>query len=160
MVIRTGCCAALLMISGVVCADGHITEPALCPKGQPVDINATVYFPTGSSRLSDDDRAALNGALRRLSTLDTGYGMGKLGAVTGVDSVGHTDSRGGTAANERLGLRRAAAVRDHLAERGVPAEAVNVQSFGESQPIADNASSEGRALNRRAELTMRTLQAQ
>lgn len=153
------CIAAAVLVYSVsaVAGPATITEPPLCPKGQPVDINATVYFASGSARLNDADRATINGALNRVSVLDTGYGMGKLGVVAGVDAVGHTDSRGGQAANERLGLRRAVAVRDQLAERGVPAAAVNVQSLGEQQPVADNATANGRATNRRAELTVHTL---
>lgn len=65
---------------------------------------------------------------------------------------GHTDSVGPDAYNQQLSERRANAVRQVLVEQyGVDAERVNAIGYGESSPIADNASREGRALNRRVE---------
>jgi len=65
---------------------------------------------------------------------------------------GHTDSIGSDDYNQRLGLRRAQAVRQYFVDRGLSAGRVSAKSFGESRPIASNDTDEGRALNRRVEL--------
>jgi OOP family OmpA-OmpF porin len=62
---------------------------------------------------------------------------------------GHTDSQGNVADNLGLSQRRAVAVRKELIARGVPAGALRAQGFGDTVPIADNASEAGRAQNRR-----------
>lgn len=69
-----------------------------------------------------------------------------------VIAVGHTDSVGTDAYNQKLGLRRAEAVRAYLVSKGIPANKVFVESKGEKQPVADNKTKEGRAKNRRVEI--------
>lgn len=69
-----------------------------------------------------------------------------------VTIVGHTDSTGGEALNERLAVDRAAAVRDYLSSRGVAASRVSIQGRGEREPVASNATDSGRAANRRVEI--------
>ncbi|MBL8225406.1 MAG: OmpA family protein [Chromatiales bacterium] len=69
-----------------------------------------------------------------------------------VEIVGHTDSTGSDALNQDLSERRAAAVRDYLVGQGIPAERLTSRGAGESEPIADNDTAEGRALNRRVTL--------
>jgi outer membrane protein OmpA-like peptidoglycan-associated protein len=69
-----------------------------------------------------------------------------------VQIGGHTDSTGTARHNEELSLRRAEAVRQVLASRGVQERQITVQGFGESKPVADNGTAEGRAKNRRVEL--------
>lgn len=66
--------------------------------------------------------------------------------------AGHTDAQGGDADNQALSERRAAAVRDWLSARGIDAARLAAEGHGESRPVADNGSAEGRALNRRVEL--------
>ena len=70
------------------------------------------------------------------------------GAVR-IKVVGHTDHIGSPAANRKLGLARATAVRDHLTSLGVPAGLIDVRSEGEDSPIATNQTEAGRQLNRR-----------
>lgn len=65
---------------------------------------------------------------------------------------GHTDNRGTDAYNQRLSERRARAVCDYLESRGVAASRLEAVGFGESKPVADNETEEGRAQNRRVEL--------
>ena len=63
--------------------------------------------------------------------------------------------------NQDLSTRRASAVRDYLATRGVQSDRMQVAGFGKTRPIADNNSPEGRAMNRRVEIVvegMRTVQ--
>lgn len=65
---------------------------------------------------------------------------------------GHTDAVGSDAYNQGLSERRANAVRDVLVnEYGVGSERVNAVGYGETRPVADNASADGRAVNRRVE---------
>ncbi len=66
---------------------------------------------------------------------------------------GHTDSTGSAARNEQLSLQRADAVRTYLARRGVDSARMETEGHGPSQPRASNATEEGRARNRRIEIT-------
>lgn len=69
-----------------------------------------------------------------------------------VDVYGHTDSTGSDTYNQGLSERRARAVSDYLAMRGVSNARIRWQGFGESQPIASNDTIDGRARNRRVEI--------
>jgi outer membrane protein OmpA-like peptidoglycan-associated protein len=70
-----------------------------------------------------------------------------------LEIQGHTDSTGSEEYNLVLGQRRADAVRQYLnAADGIPLHKMSVISFGESKPIADNGTREGRAQNRRVEI--------
>jgi outer membrane protein OmpA-like peptidoglycan-associated protein len=63
---------------------------------------------------------------------------------------GHTDNAGSKALNERIGLERAEAVRQYICQKyEVPMESISVVSYGLEKPVADNATEEGRAQNRR-----------
>lgn len=71
---------------------------------------------------------------------------------------GHTDSVGTDAYNQNLSERRANAVRDVLVNQyGVGASRVSSVGYGESRPVADNATAEGRAINRRVEAEVEAL---
>jgi outer membrane protein OmpA-like peptidoglycan-associated protein len=65
---------------------------------------------------------------------------------------GHTDSQGSESYNQGLSQRRADAVRDYLVQRGYPTDRIQARGKGKGSPIADNASPEGRANNRRVEI--------
>ena len=67
---------------------------------------------------------------------------------------GHTDSQGSESYNQGLSQRRADAVRDYLVQKGYPADRIQTRGKGEGSPIADNASPEGRANNRRVEIVI------
>lgn len=69
-----------------------------------------------------------------------------------VEVAGHTDSIGTDDYNMGLSMRRANAVRDYLIGKGIPAENLTAKGYGESQPVADNRTAEGRFKNRRVEL--------
>jgi OOP family OmpA-OmpF porin len=74
--------------------------------------------------------------------------------ISSVTVAGHTDSTGEDAYNEQLSARRAEAVKKLLVSEGVDPEKVKTVGFGESKPIASNATREGRAENRRIDLTV------
>ena len=69
-----------------------------------------------------------------------------------IEVAGHTDSMGSDAYNMKLSQQRAEAVRNFLISRGVAENRLTAKGYGESQPVADNATEEGRFKNRRVEL--------
>ncbi len=71
-----------------------------------------------------------------------------------IELGGHTDDVGGDAANITLSEQRAKAVRDHLIGQGIAGERITAKGYGKSKPIATNDTEEGRALNRRTEVTV------
>ena len=73
---------------------------------------------------------------------------------TEVRIVGHTDNVGSDAVNNPLSLQRAQSARDYLASRGVNAGRMMIEGRGEREPIATNATADGRARNRRAEILL------
>jgi outer membrane protein OmpA-like peptidoglycan-associated protein len=71
-----------------------------------------------------------------------------------ITVAGYTDSQGGLSYNQDLSQRRAESVRAFLVSHGVAPDRITAQGFGPAQPIADNASPEGRADNRRVEIVV------
>jgi OOP family OmpA-OmpF porin len=67
---------------------------------------------------------------------------------------GHTDNVGTEAYNQKLSERRVEAVRDYVVKKGVDGGRISGEGFGESKPIADNRTKEGRAKNRRVEINV------
>ncbi|WP_166358778.1 OmpA family protein [Pseudomonas akapageensis] len=103
-----------------------------------------VLFEFNSAKLTSSDKMRLDKVATRL----------KQEAPSARLSVtGHTDSVGSDAYNQKLSQRRAQSVTDYLVESGVPRSSfVSVVGMGESQPIADNSTADGRAMNRRVEI--------
>ncbi|MDN3922716.1 OmpA family protein [Roseateles violae] len=69
-----------------------------------------------------------------------------------IEIQGHTDAAGSDTVNQQLGLKRAEAVRLYLARAGLPLARMSTISYGESAPLADNKTREGRSANRRVQL--------
>jgi outer membrane protein OmpA-like peptidoglycan-associated protein len=67
---------------------------------------------------------------------------------------GNTDSVGSEAYNQGFWERRAEAVKDYLAQQGIPEAAMTTAGFGKTQPIASNTTAKGRQQNRRVELVV------
>ncbi|MBJ7379531.1 MAG: OmpA family protein [Polynucleobacter sp.] len=80
--------------------------------------------------------------------------VSKLGSIRleVIIAVGNTDSVGSDAYNMKLGDRRAKAVKDYLVSKGVEANRIYTESKGKSNPVASNATEEGRAKNRRTDI--------
>ncbi|MES2496751.1 MAG: OmpA family protein [Pseudomonadota bacterium] len=107
-----------------------------------LNMPAGVTFATNSYQVQPQVRATLDKVADTLSE----YGK------TYVDVYGHTDSTGSDAINEPLSRNRAEAVSAYLSSRGVAAARIGTQGFGSRQPIATNATPEGRQANRRVEI--------
>ncbi|HEU4431273.1 MAG TPA: OmpA family protein [Myxococcota bacterium] len=116
-------------------------EPAPAPQAQRIVLRG-VQFEFDKADIRPDAAVILDEAANQLGQVP--------GARVSVE--GHTDSVGADAYNQSLSERRAGSVRDYLVEKGVDASRLSVAGYGESQPVADNATAEGRALNRRVEL--------
>ena len=135
--------------------DGVLNELDGCPgseAGAAVDsrgcvVQAAIQLPdvrfeTNSDRLRPGAESTLNDAAATL--------IRNPGLLTEV--AGYTDSRGDANYNRGLSERRAKTVRDYLIDRGVDANQLTWRGYGESNPIADNETAEGREINRRVVL--------
>ena len=116
------------------------------PQGQAVDaqgcrchVTRQIQFMLDSADLTADGRAMLDELAATLK---------ELGFVSGT-VTGYSDSSGAEDYNRRLSLRRAETVAGYLEDRGVAPGRLQVRGMGESDPIADNSTAEGRAMNRR-----------
>ena len=78
----------------------------------------------------------------------------KSGKVVDIDIIGHTDSTGPEDYNQGLSERRAQTVADYIISEGIDASIIDVSGEGESNPIASNATREGRAENRRVDVNV------
>jgi outer membrane protein OmpA-like peptidoglycan-associated protein len=103
--------------------------------------NDKVRFPFNKAELSDEAKAMIDEAVAPLVQANRGVWF---------EIAGYTDSTGDEAYNQKLGEERAMAVRDYLAmKHNIALNRLNVISYGESDPVADNKTREGRAQNRR-----------
>ena len=73
---------------------------------------------------------------------------------TNIQIIGHTDNTGSVDYNQTLSEKRAKSVYDYLMNQGVSADRMVFEGKGVHQPVADNSTAEGRALNRRVEITI------
>ncbi|RJG14103.1 OmpA family protein [Pseudomonas cavernicola] len=115
----------------------EVPEPAA-----PVRVELDVKFDFDKSKVKEESY----GDIKSLADFMNQY------PATSTTVEGHTDSVGTDAYNQKLSERRANAVREVLVNQyGVGGERVDSVGYGESRPVADNATSEGRAINRRVE---------
>jgi OmpA-OmpF porin, OOP family len=101
-------------------------------------------FQTASTELTPDSVQSVSD----LTTILKAYPNAK------VTLTGHTDNTGDADANQRLSVDRANAVKTMLVSGGVPSERISTAGYGQSRPITANDTDEGRARNRRLELTV------
>jgi OOP family OmpA-OmpF porin len=126
--------------------DGAIAAPAAAaapkPAGAKVTLNADALFDFDKSTLKPAAVASLNSLAGKVKSL----------TLEVIVAVGHTDSVGTDAYNQKLSIRRAEAVKKHLVSQGIEARRIYVEGKGEAQPVADNKTAEGRAKNRRVQI--------
>ncbi len=104
-----------------------------------------IEFLSGSARLEATSIRAINGLAAVV--------LPCVAADLSLEVGGHTDATGSELDNVELSQARAEAVQQALLARRVPAEAITAYGFGQSEPIADNETPEGRAANRRTDIT-------
>jgi OOP family OmpA-OmpF porin len=112
------------------------------PTSEKVTFAADAFFDFDKAVLKPEGRAKLDDLISKMSGLN----------LEVVIAVGHTDSVGTDAYNQRLSVRRAEAVKSYLVGKGVEKNRVYTEGKGEKQPVADNKTAEGRAKNRRVEI--------
>ena len=124
-----------------------------CSATAPItEIQRFVLTETGRKVLFDFNKATLKPeAKRQLEGV-----LQALREQPGVQTlvVGHTDSVGSDAYNMGLSQRRSESVATYLAQNGVPRQSIRTEWHGKRQPVASNATAEGRAQNRRVEITL------
>ena len=107
-----------------------------------VTLAADVLFDFDKSIVKPEGKSKLDDLVTRLKAVN----------LEVVIAIGHTDSVGGDAYNQKLSVRRAEAVKGYLVSKGIPANRVYTEGKGEKQPVASNKTKDGRAKNRRVEI--------
>lgn len=110
-----------------------------------VEMSEKVLFDVGKSKLKEEGLAALTQLTVILVSLDPNRQF---------QVAGHTDDTGSDETNWRLSLDRAREVVLFMIEEGMPAERISAAGYGRFVPVADNATPDGRALNRRIEIAL------
>ena len=113
--------------------------PAVASK---VTFSADAFFDFDKAVLKPEGKAKLDDLASKVKGIN----------LEVVIAVGHTDSVGSDAYNQKLSVRRAEAVKAYLVSKGIEKNRVYTEGKGEKQPIADNKTKEGRAKNRRVEI--------
>jgi OOP family OmpA-OmpF porin len=121
--------------------------PAPAPAPQPpaatkVTYAADAFFDFDKAVLKPEGKAKLDDLVGKVKDIN----------LEVIIAVGHTDSVGTDAYNQKLSVRRAEAVKAYLVSKGIEKNRVYTEGKGEKQPVADNKTSEGRAKNRRVEI--------
>ncbi|HPU50155.1 MAG TPA: OmpA family protein [Burkholderiaceae bacterium] len=112
------------------------------PTSEKVTFAADAFFDFDKSVLKPEGKAKLDDLTGKLKDI----------TLEVIIAVGHTDSVGTDAYNQRLSVKRSEAVKAYLVSKGIEANRVYTEGKGEKQPTADNKTAEGRAKNRRVEI--------
>ncbi|MCI5067174.1 MAG: OmpA family protein [Acidovorax sp.] len=113
--------------------------PAVATK---VTYAADAFFDFDKSVLKPEGKAKLDDLVSKVKGIN----------LEVIIAVGHTDSVGSDAYNQKLSVRRSEAVKAYLVSKGIEKNRVYTEGKGEKQPVADNKTAEGRAKNRRVEI--------
>ena len=149
-----GCDGAIVAQAAAAPAPAPVAAPAAAPAAAPVapvpqppaatkvTYAADAFFDFDKSVLKPEGRAKLDDLVGKIKDIN----------LEVIIAVGHTDSVGSDAYNQRLSVRRSEAVKAYLVSKGVERNRVYTEGKGEKQPVADNKTAEGRAKNRRVEI--------
>ena len=117
-----------------------VAAPAVA--AQKVTYAADAFFDFDKSVLKPEGKAKLDDLVSKVKDIN----------LEVIIAVGHTDSVGSDAYNQKLSVRRSEAVKAYLVSKGIEKNRVYTEGKGEKQPVADNKTAEGRAKNRRVEI--------
>ena len=143
-----GCDGALAQAAAATPAAPAATPAAPAPAAKPavaaskVTYAADAFFDFDKSVLKPEGKAKLDDLVSKIKGVN----------LEVIIAVGHTDSVGSDAYNQKLSVRRAEAVKAYLVSKGIEKNRVYTEGKGEKQPVADNKTAEGRAKNRRVEI--------
>ena len=112
------------------------------PTSEKVTFAADAFFDFDKSVLKPEGKAKLDDLVSKVKGIN----------LEVIIAVGHTDSVGTDAYNQKLSVKRAEAVKAYLVSKGIETNRVYTEGKGEAQPVADNKTKEGRAKNRRVEI--------
>ena len=118
--------------------------PAAAPAAaaSKVTYAADAFFDFGKSVLKPEGKAKLDDLVSKVKSI----------SLEVVIAVGHTDAVGSDASNQRLSVARSEAVKAYLVSKGIDKNRIYTEGKGETSPVADNKTKEGRAKNRRVEI--------
>ena len=122
--------------------DGAIAAPAPAAAASKVTYAADAFFDFGKSVLKPEGKAKLDDLVSKVKSI----------SLEVVIAVGHTDAVGSDASNQRLSVARSEAVKAYLVSKGIDKNRIYTEGKGETSPVADNKTKEGRAKNRRVEI--------
>jgi OOP family OmpA-OmpF porin len=119
-------------------------KPAAKPKpvAEKVTLAADVLFDFDKSVLKNEGKAKLDDLATKVNAIN----------LEVVIAIGHTDSIGADAYNQKLSVRRAESVKAYLVSKGVAPNRIYTEGKGEKQPVASNKTKDGRQKNRRVEI--------
>ena len=103
---------------------------------------ADTFFDFDRAVIKADGKAKLDDLVQKVKSIN----------LEVIIAVGHTDSIGSDAYNQKLSVRRAEAVKAYLISKGIDKNRIYTEGKGEKQPVADNRTKEGRTKNRRVEV--------
>jgi OmpA-OmpF porin, OOP family len=116
--------------------------PAAGAAATKVTYAADAFFAANSAVLKAAGKAKLDDLVGKVKAIN----------LEVIVAVGHTDSKGKDASNQKLSVRRAEAVKAYLVSKGIEKNRVYTEGKGSKQPVADNKTAEGRAKNNRVEI--------
>jgi OOP family OmpA-OmpF porin len=146
-------CDGAIVAAKAAPAPAPMAAPAPVAKAAPAPMPAPVvaakvtyaadaFFDFDKSVLKPEGKAKLDDLVGKVKDIN----------LEVIIAVGHTDSIGSDAYNQKLSVRRSEAVKAYLVSKGIEKNRVYTEGKGEKQPVADNKTKEGRAKNRRVEI--------
>ena len=119
-----------------------VAPPPVVPSSEKVSFSADALFDFDKAVLKPEGKAKLDDLTSKLKGIN----------LEVIIAVGHTDSVGTDAYNQKLSIRRAESVKAYLQSKGIEANRVYTEGKGEKQPVETNKTAAGRAKNRRVEI--------
>jgi OOP family OmpA-OmpF porin len=149
-----GCDGAIKPVVAAATPAPTVVAPAPAPAATPAPVvvappaatkvtyAADAFFDFNKSVIKPEGKAKLDDLIGKIKDIN----------LEVIIAVGHTDSVGSDAYNQKLSVRRSEAVKAYLVSKGIEKNRVYTEGKGEKQPVADNKTAEGRAKNRRVEI--------